>query len=106
MYDPRQVILHSALPPTRFFINRMLDTCRDCLAVEVVMLSPDLHKDLNWFYAHFLYTNGVFIIHEDDRSPITLYVDACSMGSFFVRIKPTMPSFPSTSLMSRIPFAI
>ena len=67
-------------PPARLFSNRMLDTIRRCSSQGVIHLSAGFCKDLAWFH-HFLpHTNGVFLIHEDDRQPGPLFVYACTSG--------------------------
>ena len=38
-------------------------------------------KDLNWFNAYLPSTNGVYITHDDVRSPIHLCVDVCATGA-------------------------
>jgi hypothetical protein len=45
-----------------------------------VQLSTEFRKDIAWF-KHFLpATNGVFIIHEDTRPAVHVYVDSCMSG--------------------------
>ena len=68
-------------PPTRFFLNRKLETLRACSAVGIVSLSPGFKKDLNWFSAYLVSHNGVHIIHHDNRTTMSLYVDACATGA-------------------------
>ena len=43
-------------------------------------LLQEFRKDIQWFLAYLPHTNGVFIIHADDRVPIQLYIDMCAMG--------------------------
>lgn len=43
------------------------------------MLSPDFRKHLRWFHAFFVWTNGMFSIHDEHRVPISLYVEVCTM---------------------------
>ena len=45
-----------------------------------IALNQELTKDLSWFSQYFPTTNGVYMIHDGDRTPIHLYVDACSTG--------------------------
>ena len=66
--------------PARLFLNRMLATLRACPPHGSIKLSTEFQKDLAWFH-HFLpLTNGIFIIHEDNRTPVHIYVDSCSTG--------------------------
>ena len=69
------------LPPARFFINRMLNNLRACPAEGDVTLSEEFQKDLNCFATYLPTSNRVYMIHEDDRVPIPLYIDACSTGA-------------------------
>ena len=64
-------------PPARLFLNRMLDTLRQCLEKRSFTLSPEFRKDIGSF-DHFLpNTGGTFIIHQDSRNPVDLYIDIC-----------------------------
>ena len=47
---------------------------------EVVKLSHDSKKDIGWFQAFLLKTNSVFILHNEPRDPVSLYVDVCTTG--------------------------
>ena len=48
----KHVFISQCCPPARFFVHCMLETLRECLAVEVVELSNEFCKDLNWFHAY------------------------------------------------------
>ena len=63
-------LLHVAqcCPPVHLFTNRMLDT----------LLSTEFQKDVTWFQSFFPRIDCVFLIHEDTRVPIPLFVDACT----------------------------
>jgi hypothetical protein len=67
-------------PPARMFLNRMLATMRDCPPVGSTSLNEEFRKDLRWFSAYVSSTNGVFMIHEDQRAPVNIYVDSCNSG--------------------------
>ena len=74
--------LHSpVLSPHPIFLNHMLETLRACPAVEAVHLSKEFQKDLNWFDVYLPSKNGVYIIHNNIRPPIPLYVDVCATGA-------------------------
>ena len=64
--------------PAKVFRNRILGTLMACLAVGAVTLSEEFQKDLNWFATYLPTSNGVSTIHQDDRVPILLYIDACT----------------------------
>ena len=66
--------------PTHLFTNRMLETLRACPLQGVVHLSPEFREDLAWFQQYLPHTNGVFLIHEESRTPILLFVDLCTSG--------------------------
>ena len=63
-------------PPACLFLNRMLDTLRQCPEKGSVTLSPEFRKDLAWFDWFLPTTGGTFIIHQDDKNPVQLYIDA------------------------------
>ena len=67
-------------PSARLFLNRMLDTLRQCLEQGSFTLSPEFHKDLDWFDRFLPNTDSTFIIHQDERHPVQLYIDACMSG--------------------------
>ena len=59
----------------------MLLTLRACPEQGITHLSTEFKKGLAWFDRFLLRTDdGVFIIHEFDREPIYLFVDACTSG--------------------------
>ena len=44
------------------------------------MCSTEFQKDVTWF-CHFLpLTNGIFIVHADNRTPAHIYANSCSTG--------------------------
>ena len=49
-----------------------------CLEQGSVILSPELKKDLAWFYRFLPTSQGIFIIHTDGRIPVQLYINACT----------------------------
>ena len=56
----------------------MLDTLRKCPAKCTINLTQEFKKDLAWFHEFLSQTDGVYIIHQETRTPVPLYVDACS----------------------------
>ena len=75
-------LLHVAqcCPPARLFSNRMLEMLRACPDQASIALGPAFKKDVAWFNKFLPATDGVFMIHEDDRVPVQLFVDACASG--------------------------
>ena len=67
-------------PPARLFTYRMLEILHVCPLQGSIPLSPKFRKDLAWFQRYLPRTNGVFLIHDESRTPISLYVDACTSG--------------------------
>ena len=67
-------------PPAHLFTNRMLETLRACPLQGSTPMSPEFRKDLAWFQQYLPCTNGVYLIHEESRTPIPLYVDAWTSG--------------------------
>ena len=76
----KMLYMSQLCPPSRLFLNMMLDTLRQCPEQGYCTLSSEFHKDLAWF-DHFLPTScGTFLIHQDDRHPVHLYINACMSG--------------------------
>ena len=67
-------------PQAHLFLSRMLDTLRQCPDQCSFTVSPEFRKDLAWFDQFLPTTDGTFIIHQDDRHPVQLYIDACMSG--------------------------
>ena len=54
-------------------------------------------KDLAWFGAYLATTDRVYIIHQDGRSPVHLYVDVCeSAGGAITSIHVYHARFPAS----------
>ena len=62
------------------FLNRMLDTMRQCTGKAPFTLSPEFKKDLAGFQQDLPVTDWICFIHEDDRSSVHFYVEACESG--------------------------
>ena len=58
----------------------MLDTLKQCPEQRSFTLSSEFRNDFAWF-DHFLPTaDGMFLIHQDERHLVHLYIDACMFG--------------------------
>ena len=66
--------------PARLILNRMLAILRECPEFGEITLDLELKKDVNWFINYRAGTNGVFIMDNDHRSLIHIYIDACTTG--------------------------
>ena len=53
----------------------MLAILRQCPEFGEIILDLKLNKDVNWFINYLAGTNNVFIMDQDHRSPIHIYVD-------------------------------
>ena len=75
-------LLHIAncCSPARLFLNRMLATLRVAHHSGSVQLPEDFKKDIKWFQLYLPSTNGVFIMHQDNRPVTHVYVDSCITG--------------------------
>ena len=67
-------------PSARLFLNRMLDTLKQCPEQGFFTLSSEFRNDLAWFDRFLPTTDGTFLIHQDDRHLVHLYIDACMSG--------------------------
>ena len=56
----------------------MLAILRQCPEFGEIILDLKLNKDVNWFINYLAGTNNVFIMDQDHRSPIHIYVDICT----------------------------
>ena len=73
-HSSRQAVVHiPSVSPACLFLNRMLDTLRQCPEQGFSTLSPEFRKDLAWFDRFLPNTDGTFIIHQDDRHMVQLY---------------------------------
>ena len=66
--------------PARLFLNRMMAILRQCSEFGEITLDLEFKKDVNWFINYLAGTNSVFIMDQDLRSPIHVYVDGCNTG--------------------------
>jgi len=66
--------------PARLFLNRMLNTLRQCPPHGNIQLSTEFRKDLAWFEAFLPTTNGIFFIDNEHGSAEHVYVDSCLSG--------------------------
>lgn len=49
-------------------------------------MDTEFRKDINWFYkyTYLVSTNGIFMMNQDTRHPVHIYVDACITGCSLV----------------------
>ena len=73
--------ISQVFPSACLFLNRMLDTLRQCPDQGSFTHFPKFHKDLAWFDQFLPTTDGTFIIHQDDRHLVHLYINACMSGA-------------------------
>ena len=66
--------------PPRFFLNWMLSSIRACPPTCSTALSSENVKDLHWFSEYFLSTNGTYIIYEEARQPVNLFINVIDTG--------------------------
>ena len=65
-------------PLTSYFVNRMLSTLRECPHAGYIELNSKFKKDLHWFEVYLPHTNGIYLIHQDNRVQVEVFVDACT----------------------------
>ena len=64
---------------SRFFLNRMLEVLRNSQKRVKIQLTPEFHRDLNWFREFIPKFNGcAFFVHQNIQYEIEL--DACLQG--------------------------
>ena len=66
--------------PARLFLNRLLTTLRANHEEQCIVLTDEFQRDIAWFDKYLPTTNGVFILHEDHRAPVSIHVDSCTTG--------------------------
>ena len=76
------IYLHRCIPASRIFVNRLLNTLRQC--PHRVTVSEDMRKDLAWFIQFLVKFNGK-VLFPAMRQKIDVYVDASlsGMGAFW-----------------------
>ena len=75
------IYIQKCVKPSRVFINRILDLFRTNAHLRKIRLTPDFHKDLQWFIAFLPSFNGISYIKKskvDDNQ--SLFLDACLTG--------------------------
>ena len=73
-------------PPARLFLNRTLDTFRQCPEQGSFTLSSEFHRDLTWFDRFLPTTDGTFLIYQDDRHLVHKYIDACMSACGAIKV--------------------
>ena len=66
--------------PARHVLNHMLETLHACPPSGTIPLPTCFHKNLHLFCRFLPTTDSIFIIHEDGRILVPVFVDACSTG--------------------------
>jgi hypothetical protein len=69
------------IAPARKFVNRMLTTMRACPVHGRIILDDDFKKDLQWFVHFMPSTNGVYLLDQTWREPVSVVVDSCLTGA-------------------------
>ena len=71
--------IHKCVKPSRIFVNRMLQVLRSQYDSNVISLTTDFHRDLQWFTKFMADYNGISLY---DHKPIahTIELDACLTG--------------------------
>ena len=101
------IYMAQCCPPARLFTNRMLITLRACPEQGAIHFLTEFRKDLMWFYIFLLRTDGIFLIHEDDKEPICLSLDACISGCRAgSHVEAYHMEFPSISNNRACPYVI
>ena len=75
------IYIQKCVKPSRTFINRILDLFRSNAHSRKIYLTPEFHKDIQWFLAFLPSYNGVTYIKKTNLDPEqTLHLDACLTG--------------------------
>lgn len=106
----RQAVPYSAVLPAmtaRLFLNRMLATLRQCPETVEITLDMEFKKYLSWCQKYLARTNGVFIIDQDNRPPVHIYVDAHITGcGSLCQAKAYNSEFPPALLRESHPICV
>ena len=71
------IYLHRCVPPSRIFVNRLLNTLRS--GHNRIKVTHDMVKDISWFIEFLHHFNGT-VMFPQLRSQVQVYVDACLTG--------------------------
>ena len=75
------IYIQKCIKPSRIFINRILDLFRNNANNRKIYLTPEFHKDIQWFLAFLPTYNGISYINKTNIDPEqTLHLDACLTG--------------------------
>ena len=80
----------------------MLETFRKCPSRGSFCLSPDFRNVLALFNSYLPTTDGIFLIHQEGKQPIHLYVDACESGCGAITTNYAYHAIFPTSVRSQI----
>ena len=67
-------------PPPQFFMNRMLHTLQARPPIGHIKLDLGFQKDIQCFLAYLPWTNGIFIISQEMREQVEIFLGACGTG--------------------------
>ena len=75
------IYIQKCVKPSRIFINRILDLFRNNTNNRKIYLTPEFHKDIQWFWAFLPSYNGISYISKTNIDPEqTLLLDTCLTG--------------------------
>ena len=75
------IYIQKCVKPSCIFINRILDLFRNNANNRKIYLTPEFHKDIQWFLAFLPTYNGISYISKTNIDPEqTLHLDACLTG--------------------------
>ena len=78
---------------------------RQCPVADEVTQNDKFKKDINCFYKYMAGTNIIFMIDQDARQPVQIYIDDCTAGCVrCARVKPNTLSSHQPSSGRTIPF--
>ena len=75
------IYIQKYVKPSRIFVNGILELFRNNSCNRKIHLTPDFHKDIQWFLAFLPSNNGVsYITKTEVDHDQTLFLDACLTG--------------------------
>ena len=75
------IYIQKCVKPSRTLINRILDLFRSNAHSRKIYLTPEFHKDIQWFLTFLPSYNGVTYMKKTNVDPEqTLHLDACLTG--------------------------
>ena len=71
--------VHKCVKPARVFLNRMFELLSSSTSRQVVTLTSDFKRDLQWFVTFLPWYNGVSL-YDHRQMDMALDLDACLTG--------------------------